>query len=65
MRHVLASAARTGLIVLAWPVWMILGAPLVAERLHAAVDLLLLSGVVAAAVMVAGGGADRTRIRPS
>jgi len=48
MRNGLATAGRVGLIMLAWPVWMIGCAPLIATLCHAVFRLHHVVGAVAA-----------------
>jgi len=58
MRDKLGTAATVGLVMLAWPVWMIVCAPLIATLCHAAFSVHHTVGAVAGvlAPIVPGAG---------
>jgi hypothetical protein len=49
----LAALGQVGLLVLAWPAWMLVGAPLIAERLRAALSPQHVAGGVMAGAVLA------------
>jgi hypothetical protein len=51
------------LVVLAWPAWLIVGAPFIAERLRTAFAPHVLIGAVVAAAVATGAGTYHGRMK--
>lgn len=62
MRDSLATVGRVGLIILAWAVWLIGCAPLIAQMFHAGFSWHHAAGAAAAVLTAPGAAAHAVRV---